>query len=222
MTRTISIRRYDPDNDSDPRWVEYGAPEGERVTVLETLMHIYENLDPTLAFRFGCRFNKCGLCAVEVDGRPRMACFTEIKDGMKIGPLSGMPVVRDLVIDRAAFFEGLRELQIYIPEQDASTEPQTIDEPEAHKKLVGCTECLACNATCPDCDFEDNSLAGPYVFVKLAQLHFDPRNTIDRRKQARALGVDRCADCGKCYCIHGINIGRDAAGPLAAGESPET
>ena len=217
MSRKISIRRYDPEADSEPRWVEYEAPDGERVTVLETLMHIYETADPTLAFRFGCRFNKCGLCAVEVDGRPRMACFTEVKDGMRIGPLSGMPVARDLVVDRVAFFDGLRELKIYIPEQGKGPEPQTIKEPEPHKKLVGCLECLACNATCPSYDFEGNSPAGPYVFVKLAQMHFDPRNTIDRRRQAKDLGVDKCAECGKCYCIHGINIHRDAIDVLAGG-----
>ena len=214
MTARISIQRYDPATDAEPRWVEYAAPDGKRTTVLETLMHIYENEDPTLAFRSGCRFNKCGLCAVDVDGRPRMACFTEVKNGMKIGPLSGMPVARDLVIDRAAFFEGLRELQIFIPEQEAASEPQTIREPETHKTLLECRECLACNATCPNYDFEENSLAGPYVFVKLAQLHFDPRNVVDRRGQAKNLGIDECAECGKCYCIHGINIHRDAMGVL--------
>ena len=215
MSRKISIRRYDPEKDSEPRWVQYSAPEGERVTVLETLMHVYENLDSTLAFRFGCRFNKCGLCAVEVDGKPRMGCFTEIRDGMKIAPLSGMPVVRDLVIDRTAFFETLRELKIYIPEQESASEPQTIREPEAHRNLAGCVECLSCNATCPNYDFAKNSLAGPYVLVKLAQLHFDPRNTIDRSVQAKKLGVDKCAECGTCYCIHGIDIRRDAISVLA-------
>ena len=214
MTRKISIRRYDPQAGTEARWIEYSAPDGKRVTVLEALMSIYENEDPTLAFRFGCRFGKCGLCAVEVDGRPLMACFTEIKDGMKIGPLSGMPVVRDLVIDRSAYFAGLRELQIFIPEQEGSPEPKIIKEPETHKKLSQCVECLACNAACPSYDFENNSLASPYVFVKLAQLHFDPRDTVDRRKQARELGVAACADCKKCRCIHGINIRRDALDAL--------
>ena len=214
MTRKISIRRFDPCVGGEPKWVEYEAPDGERATVLETLMHIYENEDPTLAFRFGCRFGKCGLCAVEVDGRPRMACFTEIEDGMKIAPLSRMPVVRDLVVDRAAFFEGLRELRIFIPQQERSSEPQVIDEPDAHKNLSGCVECLSCNATCTSYDFEKNPLVGPYVFVKLAQLHFDPRDTSDRRKQARDLGLGSCVDCGGCYCIHGINIRRDVVGVL--------
>ena len=135
-----------------------------------------------------------------------MACFVEAKDGMRIAPLAGMPVVRDLVIDRVAFFEALRELEIYIPEQVEVSEPQVIRQSEEHKKLLSCVECLACNSTCPGYDFNKNPLVGPYVFVKLAQLHFDPRNKIDRRKQARDLGLGECATCRKCYCLHGIDI----------------
>jgi succinate dehydrogenase/fumarate reductase iron-sulfur protein len=210
MSIHISIKRYDPDKGGEPVWVDYDLPAHERTTVLEALMNIYENQDPTLAFRFGCRFDKCGLCAVEVNGKPRMACYTDVKEGMKIGPLAGMPVVRDLVIDRAAFFEALRELELYIPEQGERSEPQVMQQSEAHKKLLSCVECLACNATCPGYDFEKNPLLGPFVVVKLAQLHLDPRNEIDRRKQARDLGLGDCGGCRKCYCIHGINIRKQA------------
>lgn len=210
MSIRISIERCDQDKGGEPGWVDYEVPAHERTTVLEALMDIYENQDPTLAFRFGCRFDKCGLCAVEVNGKPRMACYTDIKEGMKIGPLTGMPVVRDLVIDRTAFFEALRELELYIPEQGERSEPQVMQQSEAHKKLLSCVDCLACNATCPGYDFEKNPLLGPYVFVKLAQLHLDPRNEIDRRKQALDLGLGDCGGCKKCYCIHGINIRKQA------------
>ena len=87
-----------------------------------------------------------------------------------------------------------------------------------HARLAGCVECLACNATCPSYDFGRNPLAGPYVWVKLMQLHLDPRNTIDRRRQAQDLGVDRCADCRSCHCLHGINIRRDVVGALRGRE----
>lgn len=206
MSIHISIKRHDPERGGEPVWADYEIPEGDRTTVLEALMHIYEHQDPTLAFRFGCRFNKCGLCAVEVNGRPRMGCFTDVKDGMKIGPLRGMPVVRDLVIDRAAYFDALRVLELYIPEQGDLEEPQVLRQSEEHKKLLSCVECLACNATCPAYDFEKKPLAGPYVLVKLAQLHFDPRDATDRRRQAAALGLGDCPECRKCHCINGIDI----------------
>jgi succinate dehydrogenase/fumarate reductase iron-sulfur protein len=215
MSITVSIRRYDPETQDQPIWVEYTLPVSERMTVLEALVHIYEEIDPTLAFRFGCRFDKCGLCAVAVNGKPRMGCLAPIRDGMKIGPLPGMPVIRDLVIDRARFFEGLQELALFIPEPEDVSEPQVLHQSEAQKKLLGCVECLACNATCPEYDFERNPFAGPYVLTKLAQLHGESRNLIDRRRQVRELGLDSCLGCHDCYCIHGIDISRDVLGVLS-------
>jgi succinate dehydrogenase/fumarate reductase iron-sulfur protein len=214
MNKRISIRRYDPETDAEPRWVDYAVPSGERTTVLEALAYVYENIDPTLAFRSGCRFDSCGLCAVELNGRPRMACSSGLEDGMKVAPLARMPVLRDLVIDRARFFEGLRELQIFIPEQRGTEEPQALRVPDPHTRLAGCVECLACNSTCSSYDFDGNPLAGPYLLVKLAQLHLDPRNTLDRQRQAQELGVGECTDCRGCHCIHGIDIRRDVLGVL--------
>jgi succinate dehydrogenase/fumarate reductase iron-sulfur protein len=209
MKIEISIRRFDPEADAEPRWVEYAVPRAEHTTVAEALAYVYENLDPTLAFRSGCRFGACGLCAVEVNGQPRLACFARVKDGMRIAPLSGMPVLRDLVIDRSAFLEGLRRLEIFIPEETEPGEPRILRVPELHARLSGCVECLACNSTCPGYDFAKDPLAGPYSLVKLAQLHLDPRNTVDRRRQAQELGIARCADCRSCYCIRGIDIRRE-------------
>ncbi len=214
MNCRISIRRYDPETDSEPRWDDYTVPAHDRTNVLEALAYVYENLDPTLAFGSGCRFGSCGLCAVEVNGQPRMACSARVRDGMKIAPLAGLPVTRDLVVDRAAFFDGLRALRIYIEEQGPPGEPQVLRVPKLHARLAACIECLACNSTCPSYDFGNDPLAGPYLLVKLAQLQLDPRNKIDRREQVRELGLDDCADCRSCYCIRGLDIRRDVLGVL--------
>jgi len=214
MSAEISIKRYDPETEAEPRWVDYTVPSDEHTTVLEALVYVYENIDPTLAFRPGCRFDSCGLCAVELNGRPRMACSARLKNGAKIAPLARLPVLRDLVIDRTRFFEGLRELQLFIPEQIEADEPQILKAPKLQAQLAGCVECLACNAMCPAYDFDSNPLAGPYVLVKLAQLQLDPRNSVDRRRQAQELGVGHCGDCRGCRCIHGIDIRRDVFGIL--------
>ncbi len=218
MKIEISIRRYDPETDSEPRWEDYAVPSGDRTTVLEALAYIYENLDPTLAFGSGCRFGACGLCALELNGQPRMACSARLKDGMKIAPLAGMPVLRDLVIDRTAFFEGLRKLRIFIEAETQSGEPQILRVPKLHARLAACVECLACNSTCPSYDFSSDPLAGPYLLVKLAQLQLDPRDTVDRREQAQDLGLSQCIDCRSCYCIRGLDIRRDVLGVLTGEE----
>ncbi len=83
----IKILRYDPDNGKRKKFVTYSIEKNKNSTILEGLLQIYEKNDSTLAFSYGCRVKNCGLCAVNVDGKPRYACVTRIKAGMKISPL---------------------------------------------------------------------------------------------------------------------------------------
>jgi succinate dehydrogenase/fumarate reductase iron-sulfur protein len=215
---SIEVFRYDPLNDKSPYWRVYTIPFEEKNTVLGALLYIQEELDPSLAFRFTCRYKRCGLCALEVNGKPRMACHTYLKDGMRIGPLSNLPLVKDLVVDRQSLFEDLQKHFLYFDVKDFEEKTVTavpiIESPQG-AKLRGCMECLSCLATCPEYLFGNKNFAGPFIFVKLAQLHFDPRDNKDLRKQAFALGITRCRDCRrKCYCVNGINIYQEAISNL--------
>jgi len=210
MNITISIQRYNPETDAGPKWVDYSVPLEDGATIMSCLQYIYENKDSTLAFRQGCRFHSCGLCALMVNGKPKMACVAKAKDQMRIAPLAGMTVIRDLVTDRSAFFDKLRKYEIFIPEQKKISNPIKIIEPENHVDLLKCIECLACNSTCPEFISDSDSFPGPYIFVKLAQLHFDPRDEINRKEQAAELGIKQCVDCRKCVCINGVKIHKQA------------
>ncbi|MCP4599316.1 MAG: succinate dehydrogenase/fumarate reductase iron-sulfur subunit [Proteobacteria bacterium] len=210
MNITISVRRYNPETDPKPTWVEYLVPAEKGTTVMESLQYIYENTDSTLAFRQGCRHNSCGLCALMVNDKPKMACSAKVKDHMKIAPLLGMTVIRDLVTDRSAFFEKLRKYKMFISEQENVSTPITIIEPKTHVNLLKCLECLSCNSTCPEFVSDSHTFPGPYIFVKLAQQHFDPRDTINRKQQAAKLSIDKCNNCNKCFCINGISIHKEA------------
>jgi succinate dehydrogenase/fumarate reductase iron-sulfur protein len=207
----IRVYRYNPEIDQSPRLEDYVVPVEEKGTVLGALLHIYEQSDPTLAFRFGCRFMRCGVCALEVDGKPRLACITRARKGMKIEPLHNLQVIRDLVVDRSWIITDMRRLEMYIPEIEP---PPAIFEPLELRRLAACNECLACTSTCTSWRQEMDSVGSPFHFVKLAQLYFDPRDYIDRRDQARTLGIERCSSCLRCYCVLGIPIVSMAIKPL--------
>ncbi|MDO9535352.1 MAG: 2Fe-2S iron-sulfur cluster-binding protein [Bacillota bacterium] len=213
MCREVSIEvfRYDPGTDSSPSWRKYEIPFEEKNTVLGALLFIQEKLDPTLAFRYGCRYNRCGLCSLEVNGKPRMSCHSYLEEGMRLGPLSKLPLIRDLVVDRKGLFQDLAKYELFI---EKNTDNTVIFEPEQGAKLRGCAECLSCLAACPKYSFGSDDFGGPFLFVKLAQLHFDPRDKKDRIEQAHSLGINLCQDCKKCYCPNGINIYRDAISTL--------
>lgn len=211
----INVLRYDPELGGEPVLQSYDVPAEEGGTVLGALLYIYETYDSSLAFRYGCRNEACGLCAMDINGKPRTACTTPLKDGMVIRPLQRLPVARDLMVERKWIMPFLRSFDLFLPEADSDAWPPPLMVPEQHTRLTACTECLACLAACPSYEHGHDNLGGPYHFVKLAQLHWDPRNKIDRRAQAVQLGVARCAACRKCACPVGIPIYRTAVEPLA-------
>src|SRR3972149_6037424 len=116
--------RYDPTRDGEPRPQRFVVPTEKGATVQQALMHIYEELDSTLAFRCGCRYRYCGLCALEVDGKPGLACLTPLRDGQVLKPLRHLPVLRDLVVDRSWVFDTMRSLQLYIPDVPYAEVPE--------------------------------------------------------------------------------------------------
>ncbi|MBI3108607.1 MAG: 4Fe-4S dicluster domain-containing protein, partial [Candidatus Rokubacteria bacterium] len=103
----------------------------------------------------------------------------------------------------------------FLRESSPDAWPRSLAVPAEHARLSACTECLSCLAACPSFEAGRDEIGGPYHFVKLAQLHWDPRDGADRRAQAAELGIARCAACRKCACPLGIPIYRAAVTPLA-------
>ncbi len=213
---TIRVERSDPERGLPPTLETYEVPREDGATVMGALMHVYETYESNLAFRCGCRNRDCGLCAVDVNGKPRLACITPLRDGMVIRPLRKLPVARDLMIDRSWIMPFLERFDLFVRDGGLGEWPPRLCVPAEHARLAACAECLSCLAACPSFELGRDDLGGPYHFVKLAQLHWDPRDATDRRVQAAQLGIARCGSCGKCACPLGIPIYRAAVAPLAA------
>jgi len=203
----VKVLRYDPEGAKKERFEEFEVAVAEKGTVLEILMQIYDTQDSSLAFNHGCRAKNCGLCAVNVNGHPRYACVSEITANAEISPLKRLPLIRDLIFDRLPFFNYLEGFRPYIVrEKDPETEPEILVQPPEHARLMSCLECFACLSTCPRYDYQDSSFGGPLGFVKLAQLHYDVRDSLDRVSQAEKMGILSCLDCSGCTCIAGIPL----------------
>lgn len=212
--KEIVLERSGPQG-RDRQQTAYAIPWEAGLNVLGALLHIYETVDPSLAFRHSCRFKHCGLCAVTVNGKARLACLTLVPESgpVVVGPLRKFPVLRDLVVDRRAVVQWHRDLRLFLPRPAGDGLPAAIHEPRERRVLSNCVECLCCLADDPLYEHE-TSKAGPYHFVKLAQFHFDPRDGIDRAAQARQLGVARYREQTRFNCPVGIPIWSYAIKPF--------
>ena len=211
----VKVLRHDPEGKTKDKLEEFEVSVGEKGTVLETLMKIYDTRESSLAFDYGCRAKNCGLCVVNINGHPQYACIAQITTGAEITPLKHLPLIRDLVFDRRPFFNYLRRFRPYIVrEKHPDEEPETLLQPPEHSRLMSCRECFACLSSCPNYDCQNDSFGGPLGFVKLAQLHYDRRDCLDRVSQAREMGILNCIDCSACTCISGIPINKIVIRPL--------
>jgi succinate dehydrogenase/fumarate reductase-like Fe-S protein len=88
--------------DEPPRYEEFAVPFEEGATVLDALIRIRSERDPSLAIRYSCiNANVCKECTIAIDGIVDYACTTRLRADavMTLEPLPGKAVLRDLVTE---------------------------------------------------------------------------------------------------------------------------
>lgn len=110
--------------------------------VLDALIKIKNEIDPSLTFRRSCREGICGSCAMNIGGTNTLACISKIEEDLnsssKIYPLPHMYIVKDLVPDMTNFYNQYRSIQPWLQRTDAKKvgTQQYLQSVDDRKKLV--------------------------------------------------------------------------------------
>lgn len=108
--KRFDIYRFDPENNDHPKKVMsyYVNLKECGPMVLDALIKIKDEMDPTLTFRRSCREGICGSCSMNIDGRNTLACLsyidTDLERPSAIYPLPYFSVLKDLVVDMTNFY----------------------------------------------------------------------------------------------------------------------
>jgi hypothetical protein len=108
--KRFDIYRFDPENTDSPKKVMsyFVNLKDCGPMVLDALIKIKDEMDPTLTFRRSCREGICGSCSMNVDGRNTLACLsyidTDLNRPSAIYPLPYFSVLKDLVVDMTNFY----------------------------------------------------------------------------------------------------------------------
>ncbi len=216
----IKIQRFNPEEDKAVRVEEYEVPYSKGMRVITALQWVQEKHSGDLAFRWNCRAGECGSCAMEVNGRPSLACKTEIKPDaaeVTIAPLKVYPIVKDLVIDRSEAESQLARLKPYfVPSKDFNEQTKTFDEDIRRAvEMRTCIDCLICQDSCHVLR-EGLEYAGPRNVVKAMAWDYHPHDVGGRALQFEQEGVDKCnvSRCCTLNCPQGIKITQNAIIPI--------
>ena len=109
--------------------------------ILDALIKIKDEIDPTLSFRRSCREGICGSCSMNIDGRHHLACLCAIpknNDKSVISPLMFMFVLKDLVVDMSLFYAQYKSIQPWLQRKDESKlgQKQYLQSVDDRQKLV--------------------------------------------------------------------------------------
>ena len=143
--KSFRIFRWNPDTPSKKPWMQTYQLDLNRTgpMVLDALMRIKNEIDPTLTFRRSCREGVCGSCAMNIDGVNTLACISEFwplarrkimelilayigripvttNGEIRIYPLPHMYVVKDLVPDLTQCYKQYKSIKPYL-QRDTKT-----------------------------------------------------------------------------------------------------
>ena len=212
---SVKVRRNDG-------FQHFQVPYEPWMRVLDALNWISENEAPDLAYRWICGSKMCGTCAVRMNGREVLACWEAVEPEMTIEPLRNLPVLRDLVVDRAPFENKVASFEPWIERRQSYAEfPETLTHKEMKdaSKALDCIGCMCCYSACPVIRLDVTDFAGPAPLVQLGQTALDPRNNPEKLKRSLALtGIFNCVSCYKCeeVCPAHIPIVSRVIEPLKA------
>jgi succinate dehydrogenase / fumarate reductase iron-sulfur subunit len=183
MRVRLKVFRYDPENDERPYYLSYEVEAAPEDRLLDCLNRIRWEQDPTLSFRMSCGHGICGSDGMRIDGICGLPCRKLVKahkDEVLIEPLPVFPVIKDLVVDLAPFFERYRSMKPYLITRRPAPLQERTQSPEAQAVLadaVRCILCGCCTASCPVNQAEETAdYTGPAALVRAFRYLFDSRD----------------------------------------------
>ncbi len=201
--RIVRVFRYDPTKGGQGHFdrFEMDVEDENCTTILDVLLRLQKEQDPSISFRYACRVNMCGSCGMVINGREALACKTNVSDLPKdkeitLRPLNHFPIIKDLVVDLKPFFEKMESALFYFEPKEDAAEPAIIPPQSKERRAIGLsTECIACGCCVSSCTMVNHhdGYAGPAALNRAFTLLMDSRDKLYEERISQVL-----ASCYHC------------------------
>jgi succinate dehydrogenase / fumarate reductase iron-sulfur subunit len=156
-----------------------------------------------VAWASACTWPACGVCAMVINGRARIACATPVEEVappgkvLVLAPLAGFPVRRDLWVDRGRLRADALRMGARSGDGGDAAAIAPFDR---------CTRCGVCLDACPETR-EGAAFAGPYAFGAAHAARLSGGG--DRAALLARGGIAECGHAQNCVeaCPEGVPLG---------------
>ncbi|MDQ4148411.1 MAG: succinate dehydrogenase iron-sulfur subunit [Actinomycetota bacterium] len=212
----VLVRREDPSSGHPPRWVSYNVRLEPRGRVLDALHYIRWHIDGSLGFRRSCAHGVCGSDAMMINGVNRLACavlWSDLQQPIRIEPLPGFKVEKDLIVDMGPFFDGYRAVMPWLINEGEPPDRERLQSPAERRRFDDTTKCILCAACTSSCPiyWGDRGYIGPAAIVNAHRFIFDSRDQGAAERLeilSSPEGAFRCRTIFNCTdaCPRGIRV----------------
>lgn len=212
----FSIYRYDPEKNQTPYMQDYTLvlEPGKDMMLLDAL-EVLKIQDQTLSFRRSCREGVCGSDGMNINGRNGLACITRLsslKSPIVLRPLTGLPVIRDLVVDMDAFYRQYEKAKPYLINEQEAPPKERLQSPDQREQLDGLYECIlcgCCTSACPSYWWNPDTFLGPAALLWLCRFLVDNRDEAKEQRLAELndlFSLFRCRTIMNCTSVCPKNL----------------
>jgi len=204
--KTFRVYRWDPDTGDNPRIDSYEVDLDKfGPMVLDALIYIKNDIDPSLTFRRSCREGICGSCAMNIEGTNTLACTIDIADtkgDIAVYPLPHMEVEKDLIPNMKHFYAQYASIKPWIQSQTPPPpDSERLQSKEDRNKIDGLYECIlcaCCSTACPSYWWNSDRYLGPAILLQAY------RWIVDSRDENTGERLDDLEDPFRLYRCHTI------------------
>ena len=190
MELSVSLYRYNPEQDKFPYMKSYKVKKPEKDIMVLDLLNMLKEDDTTISYRRSCREGVCGSDGMNINGKNGLACITPLSEVLKgnkleLRPFPGLPVIRDLIVDMTQFYEQYEKIKPFLQSDSEPPEQERLQSPQDRDKLDGLYECIlcaCCSTSCPSFWWNPDKFVGPAALLQAYRFLADTRDT---KKQER-------------------------------------
>jgi succinate dehydrogenase / fumarate reductase iron-sulfur subunit len=165
-----------------------------------------------------CLEEVCGSCAMNINGKVRMACSAMVDDftqPITLEPMRKFPLVRDLTVDRQRMFDALKQVKAWINldgTHNLGPAPrQSQGEQTERYVLSTCMTCACCVEACPQVSLGNDFIGAAAISqARLFNLHPTGKLNADQRLDGlmEKGGIQDCGKAQNCVqvCPKGIPL----------------
>ncbi|MGC4052574.1 MAG: 2Fe-2S iron-sulfur cluster-binding protein [Paludibaculum sp.] len=170
--------------------------------VLDVLINIKNEIDPTLTFRRSCREGICGSCAMNIGGRTRSPAQTSRTAGRELpGPAAEHEDIKDLVPDLTDFYAQYASIgPCFAPQESAGGKGAPAERRRTARNSTATMSAFSAPAarrSCPSIGGTATNISAPRCFSSVPLDHGQPRRGEGDR-------LDDLEDPFKLYRCHTI------------------